>query len=190
MAIVAKRRNFQAVVQAQPSLHKLLIPTEFHPHGRVQINPVTGMVDMPQRNILYMNKIRRRGREIEVEVNGGHAKADKSVWRLALSGPARYFWKLMRDEMMYKLRQTRTISAPVLEDAEMMEARQFVSYLLARKEKGEKALPEDFLNQKYDHGMREKFEEINKGFYDWLKKSSTKIGDLPKITDVFVFLPA
>ena len=186
MAIVAKRRNYQAVKQSQPALERLLVPTDIHPRGRVQIDPKTGMPYMPRRNILYMNRIRRRGQEINVEVNGGHAKADGSVWRIALAGPTRFIWKMLRDELAYRLRGFRVFSAPSLTDEEMVEARQFVAYLIANNKD---ALPPDFLNTKYDHGMREIFSGIDKQFYAWLKKQE-KLTELPKLNEAFFVLPA
>ena len=185
MAIVAKRRNFQAVNQSQPALERLLIPSDIHPNGRVQIDPKTGMPYMPQRNVLFKSKITRRGVTKEIDVNGGHARKDGSVWRIALGGPTRYMWKLLRDELAYRLRGFRVFSAPALDDGEILEARQFVAFLLANKD----ALPMDFLNSKYDHGLRELFAGIDKKFYTWLKKQE-KLTDLPKLSDAFFVLPA
>lgn len=187
MAIVAKKRRTEGRIITQVNLQKLLIPTEFHPKGRVQLDVETGMIKGPRNNVLYKTKKKIGGREIELPVNGGHAKNDGSVWRVALNGPARYFWKLLRDEMAYRLRGSRSISAPKLVDEELVEAREFVAYLLAKKAEQKDILPGDFLNAKYDHGMREDFEEINKGFYAW-KKKQDKI-ELPTLQAVFQFLP-
>lgn len=187
MAIVAKKRRTEGRVITQVNLQKLLIPTEFHPKGRVQLDAATGMIKGPRNNVLYKTRKKIGGREIELPVNGGHAKNEGSVWRVALNGPARYFWKMLRDEMAYRLRGSRAITAPKLEDAELLEARQFVAYLLAKQAEGEKVLPGDFLNPKYDHGMRETFEEINKGFYKWIKKQENL--ELPPLQAVFQFLP-
>ena len=192
MAIVKKRPKTQhfSPQMSEPHLPSLLIPTEFHPNGRVQLDPVTRMVRMPARNILYKTKVKVHGMEREIEVNGGHAKADGSVWRIALAGPTRYFWKFLRDELAYKLRGSHSISAPMLTDEEIMEARQFVAYLLKMKEEGTSVLPGDFLNKKYDNGLREQFAGIDKQFYAWLKKQDLKMEELPSIQAVFAFLPA
>lgn len=194
MAIVGARVNRQPVKQSQPDIARLLIPTEFHPNGRIQIDPSTGMVRMPKRNVLYKTKKRVRGVVKEVEENGGHAKADDSVWRIALGGPARYFWKLLRDEMSYRLRGSKSVSAPTLTDEELTEARQFVAFLLDAKSKNESVLPQNFLKtttgREYDHGVtkRDEFREIDRAFSSWLKKKDGALTDLPQITDAFFLL--
>lgn len=187
MAIVAKKRRTEGRVITQINLQKLLIPTEFHPKGRVQIDTATGMVVGPRNNVLYKTKKKIGGREVELPVNGGHAKTEGSVWRVGLSGPARYFWKMLRDEMAYRLRGSRAITAPKLMDEELQEAREFVAYLLTMKADNKEVLPGDFLNPKYDLGMRDIFSSINKGFYAW-KKKQDKI-ELPPLQAVYQFLP-
>lgn len=177
MAVGKQKRRTEGVVKSQANLQKLLIK------GRVTIDPATNMPKMPRRNVLYMDTV--PGTNRPREVNGGHAKADNSVWRTALGGPARYIWKILHDELTYRIKNTRSISAPSLVVEEMQEAREFVTCLL---EKGI-TLPDDFLNSKhdYDQKTRELFRELDKQFYAW-KGTKEKV-ELAKITDVFAFLP-
>lgn len=191
MAIVSKRRNSERKVVTQINLQKLLLPTDFHPEGRVQLDPVTRMPANPRNNVLYRTKRRVHGREVEMDVNGGHAKQPGSAWRVALKGPARYFWKLMRDELAYRLRGSRSITAPKLNDEELLEARQFVAFLQASSKEGATVLPGDFLNPKFDHGMRDDFKALDEQFYKWLKKADKKdLESLPRLQEVFAFLPS
>lgn len=189
MAIVAKKRKIEGQLKGpQPNVLKLLTPTEFHPNGRIQME--AGRIKGPKNSVLYKTTRRtQNGQTVEQVVNGGHALADNSVWRIALSGPARYFWKLMREETAYRLRGSKAIIAPRLTDGELLEARQFVAYLLVMQTEGKEGLPQDFLNRKFDHGMHERFAKINEGFYAWLKKQKD-LKDLPPVTAVFTFLPA
>ena len=179
MAIGKMKRKTEGRVITQTNLQKLLLS------GRVTIDPETKMPYMPKRNVLYMDTVpnSRRPRE----VNGGHAKTDGSVWRVALAGPARYIWKLMKDEVNYRVFNKRVISAPILTQEEMQEAREFVTFVLEKRKESESVLPDDFLNEKYDFGKRSTFNEIDKHFYKW-KKSQNKI-ELSRLSDVFAFLP-
>ncbi len=189
MAIVAKKRKVEGQLKGpQVNVLKLMQPTDIHPNGRIQLDAATGTIKGPRNNVLYKTKKRINGREVELSVNGGHARATDSVWRIALSGPSRYFWKLMRDEMAYRLRGIRSTSAPKLDDGELLEARQFVAYLLDTKAANEQVLPADFMNKKHNHGMRDIFTAIDAGFYAWLKKQEN-LTDLPPVTAAFVFLP-
>lgn len=189
MAIVAKKRKVEGQLKGpQPNVLKLLTPTEFHPNGRIQME--AGRIKGPQSNIIAkLTRKTQDGRTVELPVNGGHVRADGSVWRVALRGPARYVWKLMRDEMAYRLRGSKAITAPRLVDEEFLEARQFAAFLLAKQAEGKSALPPDFLNRKFDLGMRERFDEIDAAFYAWRKKQD-KLTDLPPVTAVFALLPA
>ena len=184
MPIAKKTRRKEGQVKSQANLQKLLIPTDIHPTGRVTIDPKTGMPKAPKRNVLGYGE--RAGKKIEI--NGGHALADDSVWRIALGGPARWYWKVMRDELSRRLHGKTAISAPTLTDGEMREARLFTAYCLKMREEGKKVVPDDFLNKKYDLELKDTFNEINKGFYSWLKDN--KDAELAKVTDIFAFLPA
>src|SRR3990167_208797 len=131
MAIARKSKGQIGQIKSQANLQLLLIPTDIHPQGRVKLDPETNMPVRPKRNVLYMTTIRKNGVERQIEVNGGHAKSDNSVWRVALAGPTRYIWKYLRDELKYKLeggdaRGRKKISTPILTTEEMYEARLFV----------------------------------------------------------------
>ncbi len=170
-------------VISQVNLQKLLMPTEFHPDGRVQLDAKTRMPKMPKRNIAYKDVVKRTGKEREV--NGGHALAEDSVWRTGLGGPARYIYKYMRDQLHYKMKGSRVTTAPDLVEDEAKESRQFVTYALTTK-----ALPHDFLNKKYDTDIkhREMFRDLDKKFYAWMEEQ--KDVELSRVTDIFAFLPA
>lgn len=182
MALGKMKTRTEGRVITQVNLQKLLMPSEFHPEGRVKLDPKTRMPEMPKRRVLYMDKVRATGRDREV--NGGHALANDSVWRTGLGGPARYIWKFMRDEMNYRLKGSRVISAPPLTEEESLEARQFVTFCLS-----EKALPSDFLSKKYDQDQktREMFRDLDKKFYAW-KEKQEKV-ELSQYSEVFAFLP-
>lgn len=176
-----RRAQTEGRVKSQANLQKLLLA------DRVKIDPVTKMPVMPRRNVLYMDTVKMTGRQREV--NGGHAKADNSIWRIALGGPARYVWKLMRDETNARIKGTRVISAPTLTEEEHREAREFVSYLLSLRAENKSPLPDDFLSQKYDYDQktRETFGRLDEEFYVW-KKKQEKV-ELARLSDVFAFLP-
>ena len=101
----------------KPNLEKLLMPTKHHPHGRVQIDPETGLVRNPRNNVLYVKeKIIRHesGAEIgklEIPVNGGHAHEPGSVWRTGLRGPKKYHEKVLKDDETYRLKAHRVLSS-------------------------------------------------------------------------------
>ncbi len=176
------RARTEQRVQTQVNLQKLLIG------GRLtlaDLDPKTSMPKMPPRNILYEAKVPNSQRMREV--NGGHAKADDSVWRIALAGPARYIWKIMRDECNYRVYGKRVISAPPLMPQEMIEARQFVAFVLAARQEQKSIVPDDFMSDKYDNGKKELFDDMNKKFYKWLEKNE-KV-ELARLTDIFAFLP-
>ena len=169
-------------VQTQVNLQKLLLS------GRLKLadlDPKTSMPKMPRRNVLY--EVKLKGTNRMIEANGGHAKAEGSVWRIALAGPARYIWKIMRDEANYRVYGKRSISAPPLMPEEMIEARQFVTFVLDARKEQKSIVPDDFLSDKYDDKKTELFGEMNKKFYKWLGKSE-KI-ELARLTDIFAFLP-
>ena len=194
MAIVSKKSQMVGQVKSQSNLQKLLLPSEFHPHGRVKLDPETNMPEMPKRNVLHKTIIKKSGRAIEIEVNGGHALAKNSVWRAALAGPTRYIWKMLRDELKFRMegpdrRGRRPSSVPTLMYEETNEARLFVAYIIAEAQESRGVLPDDFLNPKYDHGLRDKFAAIDEGFYEWLKTQEKDL-PLPKLTEVYQFLPA
>lgn len=182
MALGKMKQRTEGRVITQVNLQKLIMPSEAHPEGRVQLDPKTHMPKMPKRRVLHMDVVKATGRPREV--NGDHALADDSVWRIALGGPSRYIWKFMRDEINHRLKGTRSISAPMLTEEEALEARQFVTFLIATK-----SLPSDFLSKKYDQDQKTKdmFQEVDKKFYDW-KKKQEKI-ELSQITEVFAFMP-
>src|SRR3990167_10193675 len=147
MALGKMRVRTEQRVDTQVNLQKLLIA------GRIQLadlDPKTKMVKMPPRNVLYEAKIPNSQRMREV--NGGHAKAEGSVWRIALGGPARYIWKIMRDQCNYVIQGKRSISAPPLTMEEMKEAREFVTFALDARKEQKSIVPDDFLNDKYDNG--------------------------------------
>lgn len=107
-------------------LQSLLVHTKEHPQGRVQIDPSTGLVKNPKNSVLFMKKMKVKADNVviglrDIEVNGGHAKAEGSVWRIALAGPAKYHAKVMADDhrFMYQGKQDRT--APELTVDEMKE---------------------------------------------------------------------
>ena len=188
MPIVGKQKRLEGRVMSQPNIPKLMLPSEFHPNGRIQIDPVTKRPVSPDRNVLYKKEINRRGAKMVIEVNGGHALKEGSVWRIALGGPSRYLWKFMRDQMHYKMHGSRSISAPKeLMDGEMKEARAFVTYMKEEMVKGNLVVPEDFLNKKYDLSLKGEFVKINEKFYEWLAKQE-KV-ELSPLTDVYAFLP-
>lgn len=189
MAIKARGLKQEGRMISNYNLQNLLLPSEFHPTGRIKVDPTTGLPIGPKNNVLYTNAKRMpSGRVREIPVNGGHAKADGSVWRVALAGPTRYIWKLMRDELAYRLRGSRSITAPTLTDEETAEARLFVAFLLATSKEGATVLPQNFLDKKTDFGMRETFAQIDEQFYKWLKKQD-KTPEMPNIAAVFQFLP-
>lgn len=194
MAIVNKKKGITRRIISQANLQLLLLPSEFHPNGRVQLDPKTRMPERPDRNILYTTEIEKKGKVIEVEVNGGHALEKGSVWRVALKGPTRFIWKMLRDELHYRIdgpdrKGRKSVTAPRLLTAEMSEARMYVAWLLLEAEKGTTILPDDFLSQKYDNGMRETFAKLDAKFYKWLEQQETP-PELAKLTDVYHFLPA
>jgi len=169
-------------VITQVNLQKLLMPSEFHPDGRVQLDEKTHMPKMPKRRVLYMDTVKATGRSREV--NGGHALKDGSVWRTGLGGPSRYIWKLMREELLFRTKGERVSLAPSLAEEESVEAREFVTFALT-----EKALPHDFLAKKYDHDKKtgEMFNEVDAKFYKWKEKQERV--ELSKLSDAFAFLP-
>ena len=170
-------------VKSQINLQKLILPSEFHPNGRIQLDEKTRMPKMPKRTVAYKDVVKRTGKEREV--NGGHALAEDSVWRTGLGGPARYFYKLMRDQLHFKMKGVRITTAPDLGEDEAKESRQFVTFALTTK-----ALPSDFLNKKYatDIKHRGMFSDLDKKFYAWMEEH--KDAELSKVTDIFAFLPA
>lgn len=182
MALGKMKARTEGRVITQVNLQKLLMPSEFHPDGRVQLDPKTRMPKMPKREVLYMDTVKATGRPREV--NGSHALAEGSVWRTGLAGPSRYIWKFMRDEMNYRLKGSRVISAPILTEEEAKEARQFVTFVMM-----EKALPADFLSKKYDNDQktRQMFRETDAKFYAWKDKQENV--ELSQLTEVFAFLP-
>jgi hypothetical protein len=181
MAVGKMKRRTEGRVITQSNLQKLLLK------GRVKIDPATNMPVMPKRNVLMMGV---SPHQRPMEINGGHAKADDSVWRVALGGPSRFVWKFMKDEVDYRVKGggTRVISAPVLTQEEVIEAREFVTYVLEKRKEDKSVLPDDFLNDKYDYGKRELFAEMDKGFYKWKEKYGKKV-ELSKLSDLFAFLP-
>ena len=182
MALGKMKARTEGRVITQVNLQNLLLPSEFHPEGRVKLDPKTQMPVMPKRNVLYMDTVKQTGRPREV--NGGLALKDGSVWRTALAGPSRYIWKMMRDELAFRFKGSRVTTAPELMEGEAIEARQFVTYALR-----EKALPHDFLNKKYDHDQktRDMFRDVDEKFYVW-KDKQDKV-ELSQLSEVFAFLP-
>jgi len=183
MALGVMKARTEGRVKTTVNLQNLLLPTEFHPKGRVVLDPKTNMPKVPKREILYMDTVKATGRKREV--NGGHAKKEGSVWRTALRGPSRYLWKAMRDEMNYRVKNTRCITAPELVEEEAYEARQFITYALVTK-----ALPYDFLGKKHDHDKktREMFDKVDAAFYKWKDAQKEEV-ELGRISEVFKFLP-
>lgn len=183
MALGKMKTRTEGRVITQVNLQNLIMPSDLHPKGRVELDPTTHMPKMPKRNVLYTDIVKNTGRTREV--NGGHALAGGSVWRTALAGPSRYVWKVMRDELNYRTKGKRVITAPDLTEEESVEAREFVTFALA-----EKALPHDFLSKKYDYDVKTRtmFKEVNDRFYTWKAKQDKEI-ELSKITEVFRFLP-
>lgn len=191
MAVGKIRTKTENKMTTQINLQRLLIPTEYHPRGRVQIDAKTGLVMGPRNGILYrQKKIGRDGREVERIVNGGHATNPGNLWRTALNGPARYIWKLMRDELAWRLRGQRLLAAPILTDEEYKDARLFVLWLLEKRKKGENVIPDDFLNKKYDLDKMETFRKIDGEYRTWADKLETMPDTLPAVTAVFELLPA
>lgn len=155
----AKRKGGKADVE------KLLEHTDIHPEGRIQIDPATGKIRNPKNNVLFKKKVQVKldgmtVAEKEIEVMGGHVKAENSVWRIALKGPSRYHWKVIQDDERFRFRGIASKSAPVLENEELKEYQYFRVFLA-------------------ETGMiveEQKWDETDKQFYAWLKKQ-----DLSKI---------
>jgi hypothetical protein len=139
----------------RPNIQKLLKPTKFHPKGRIKIDPTTGEPVNTKNNVIgtHTKVIRHEsGIEIgrvEIPVNGGHAKAEGSVWRIALGGPKKYHQKVLADRERLLLYGKSEKSAPHLELEEMQEYRMYEKFL------------------------KETSQEIaeNEEFYKWFKKA-------------------
>lgn len=142
------------VKAGKPNIAKLLKPTKYHPNGRIKMGP-DGEVEGPKNNVVRKKeKIIRHesGIEIarvEIPVNGGHVKAEGSVWRIALGGPKKYHQKLMADIERQKLTGKTDKTAPELE---IEEAREYAEY------------------RKYLAETKQDVAE-NADFYAWLKKA-------------------
>lgn len=131
--------SFRVEVKAgKPNLAKLLQHTRYHPKGRVEIDPATGEIVGAKNNILgYQEKIIRHESGVEigkkrVPINGGHVKADGSVWRIGLGGPKKYHEKILADLEKFELSGKMDRSAP---DLEIEEAREYHLYRIFLEEK-------------------------------------------------------
>lgn len=163
----------------KPNLEKLLIPTEFHPRGRIQIDPETGQVAGAKNNIIdYKERIIRHESGVEIgrvkiAVNGGHVTEEGSIWRIGLKGPAKYHYRVLDDAYKLRARGKQDRSAPELEYEEAKEYHLFIEYL--RKEGLKKAVDEQLEGKKMSPQLQEDFETLNSAFYDWLKAKKAEV---------------
>ena len=109
--------------------------------GRIKLTPEGDVVGQPLNNVLYVQErpIRHEsGIQIgtqKIEVNGGHVKANGSVWRIALGGPKKYHEKVLKDEER-KIMTGPIGFRPAAPTLEPEEAREYQEYKEFLKEKG------------------------------------------------------
>lgn len=144
----------QVVKGGKPDFQKLV------KQKRLKLDENGDPVGVPKNNVIGKNtkKIKMNGivvKEIEIDVNGGHAKAVGSVWRAGLAGPKKYHLKKLLDkENRVRIGENYRPISPELEKEEFNEYQQYLKFL------------------------EETSQEIaeNEDFYKWLKKArpSTK----------------
>lgn len=103
--------------------------------GRIKLTSDGKVVGVPENNVLRVNKkkIIHEGvvlKEIEIPVNGGHAKAEGSVWRAALKGPKKYHEMVLLDrEFIERTGKKEHTMAPQLEAEEFAEYKKYLEFL-------------------------------------------------------------
>lgn len=159
-------------------LQSLLLHTPHHPKGRVQIDPDTGMVKNPKNNILFKKNIpvKVEGQVIglqEVPVNGGHAKKDGSVWRIALGGPVRYHLMVVADDYRFTYQGRNDRTAPTLTPEEFEEYQFFRTFVIDEK-----------IKVPVTRDDQQVLNEIDEMFYTWLEGKDKETINLQPLVPV------
>jgi hypothetical protein len=146
-------------------LQSLLLHTKYHPKGRVEIDPMTGLVKNPKNNELYKKRIPVKVEstiigEKEIAVNGGHARYQDRAWRIALKGPSRYHNMIVMDDYRHTYQGRSDRTAPELTPQEHEEYLFFRSFLKENPTIKVPALRDD----------GEAHDKVDTKFYAWLEK--------------------
>ncbi len=161
-------------------LASLLVHTPIHPQGRVSIDPETGLIRNPKNNVLFTKKINVKADGVtlgtrDIDVNGGHAKKEGSVWRIALAGPSYYHQMVTSDDYRYTYKGTTSRTAPELTPDEHEEYQYFRAFLAANKEV---KVPLSAVHSSRDKSVHD---VIDKAFYAWLQKQDKSKIELPQM---------
>lgn len=117
-------------VGGRPNLQKLAKQgrIKLKPNGDIESVPLNNIVQKNVRPIMYQGV--KVGEKV-IEVNAGHARAEGSVWRIALRGPKKYHEKVLADNIRKEGLQGGkfTPSAPDLTPEESAEYKQYVDFL-------------------------------------------------------------
>lgn len=109
--------------------------------GRLKLTPEGDVVGQPINNVLYVQEKPIKHESgmllgtLKIEVNGGHAHMEGSVWRVALGGPKKYHEKVLKDEQR-KIRQGEVGFRPSTPELTEEEFAEYTEYLAFLKEKG------------------------------------------------------